>query len=336
MIRPLSLISILLALGSGLYLYQSKHDAQMLDRQIERTVKDTETVREQTRVLHAEWTLLNDPERLRQFANEYLVLKAVAPTQFTSMADLDGRLPAVQIPEPEHPPAIAAGTDGGADAAPQLAIVAPAPAEPLPDVEEEDLPLPPRPVPLPATGHPVVASTTGHTGVASATGHAVAADSTGRFASPLPKGQVAAQSAIASIERKPEPDRRPGSPKPVADASAPRPIQLAEPRVPAPSHSSEQRMAEMRPTMTTSRPAMPNVATQLPVQTAPLQAEALVRPALAQHPVPLSQPPVQAQPLVQARAPNPVPLGGSLLGAAHGPIPAPLPRPMPVNATFGN
>ena len=95
-------------------------------------------------------------------------------------------------------------------------------------------------------------------------------------------------------------------------------------------------MAEMRPTMTTSRPAMPNVATQLPVQTAPLQAEALVRPALAQHPVPLSQPPVQAQPLVQARAPNPVPLGGSLLGGAHGPMPAPLPRPMPVNATFGN
>ena len=61
MIRPFTFICFLLACGSGLYLYQSKHRVQMLDHQIEQTVHATDTLREQTRVLHAEWTLLNDP-----------------------------------------------------------------------------------------------------------------------------------------------------------------------------------------------------------------------------------------------------------------------------------
>ena len=34
MIRPLTCISVLLACGSGLYLYQTKHHAQVVDRQI--------------------------------------------------------------------------------------------------------------------------------------------------------------------------------------------------------------------------------------------------------------------------------------------------------------
>ena len=36
MIRPLTIVTFLMACGSGLYLYQSKHAAQVLDRDIER------------------------------------------------------------------------------------------------------------------------------------------------------------------------------------------------------------------------------------------------------------------------------------------------------------
>ena len=62
MIRPITCVCFLLACGSGLSLYQSKHRVQVLDREIEQTVHATDTLREQTRVLHAEWTLLNDPD----------------------------------------------------------------------------------------------------------------------------------------------------------------------------------------------------------------------------------------------------------------------------------
>ena len=101
MIRPLTIATFLLACGSGLYLYQSKHEVQLLDRTIEQTVHDTGALREQSRLLAAEWTMLNDPERLRQFSDTYLSLKAIEPPQFTSLADLDSRLPA---PVPEAPP----------------------------------------------------------------------------------------------------------------------------------------------------------------------------------------------------------------------------------------
>src|SRR6185312_10852083 len=102
MIRPLTCLTFLVACGSGLYLYQSKHQVQLLDRQIEKAVHETDALREQSRALRAEWMLLNDPERLRQFADEYLSLKPIMPTQFTSMAELDSRLPP---PTPNPPPA---------------------------------------------------------------------------------------------------------------------------------------------------------------------------------------------------------------------------------------
>jgi hypothetical protein len=99
MIRPVTCICFLLACGAGLYVYQSKHRVQVLDREIEKTVRATDAVREQTRVLHAEWTLMNDPQRLQALANQFLSLKNVTPGQFTSMTDLGSRLPAVRAPE---------------------------------------------------------------------------------------------------------------------------------------------------------------------------------------------------------------------------------------------
>lgn len=103
MIRPVTCVCFLLACGSGLYLYQSKHRVQVLDHDIEQTVHATDALREQTRVLHAEWTLLNDPQRLQALADQFLNLKTVAPGQFTSMAELDNRLPAVRTPEVASP-----------------------------------------------------------------------------------------------------------------------------------------------------------------------------------------------------------------------------------------
>lgn len=104
MIRPLTIVTFLMACGSGLYLYQSKHEVQVLDHTIEKTLHDTSALREQSRLLSAEWTMLNDPERLRQFSDTYLSVKSINPNQFTSLADLDSKLPPVQVAAPTPRP----------------------------------------------------------------------------------------------------------------------------------------------------------------------------------------------------------------------------------------
>ncbi|MDR3532557.1 MAG: hypothetical protein P4L90_18635 [Rhodopila sp.] len=139
MIRPLTIVTFLMACGSGLYLYQSKHEVQLLDRTIERTVRDTGALREQSRLLAAEWTMLNDPDRLRQFSDTYLSLKTIAPSQFTSIADLDNRLPAPRAELPTH--------EQDPVTVPQATETEPQPvAEPAPAaVADEVLPVPPIP-----------------------------------------------------------------------------------------------------------------------------------------------------------------------------------------------
>ncbi len=99
MIRPITVLTFILACGSGMYLYQAKHRVHLLDQQIDQTVTQTEALRDQSRALHAEWMLLNDPDRLHRLAAQYLTnLQPVAPTQFTDLTDVDGRLPSPVAP----------------------------------------------------------------------------------------------------------------------------------------------------------------------------------------------------------------------------------------------
>jgi hypothetical protein len=150
MIRPLTVFTLLMACGSGLYLYQSKHEVQLLDRSIERTVHETGALREQSRLLAAEWTMLNDPERLRQFSDTYLGLKTIAPSQFTSLADLDNRLPLARAEIP-------AGATDGQEPVP-LAVENPPPIvidSTSAAVVDDILPVPPIPAlpPLPVVAY---------------------------------------------------------------------------------------------------------------------------------------------------------------------------------------
>jgi hypothetical protein len=92
MIRPATALCMVLAAASGLYLYQVKQRTRMLDRAIAATVKETQAAGQRIGVLKAEWTLLNQPDRLSELAQRYLALKPVAPGQFVTAADLDQRL----------------------------------------------------------------------------------------------------------------------------------------------------------------------------------------------------------------------------------------------------
>lgn len=93
MIRPFTLVCMLMAGASGLYLYQTKHRAQVLDRDIVRTVKQTEQARERIGMLRAEWMLLNQPERLAELAKLHTSLQPIPPGQYVAVNDLGSRLP---------------------------------------------------------------------------------------------------------------------------------------------------------------------------------------------------------------------------------------------------
>jgi hypothetical protein len=107
MIRPFTCVCLLMAGASGLYLYHEKYRVQLLDQQIAQTVKATEATRARTNMLRAEWTLLNEPQRLQDLASHYLQLQPLAPSQFVQLADLDSHLPPPVSPDvqPAAPPA---------------------------------------------------------------------------------------------------------------------------------------------------------------------------------------------------------------------------------------
>ena len=140
MMRPLSLVCMLVAVLSGLYLYRTKYRAQMLDREINQTLKLADDSRARSGMLRADYALLNDPIRLQELVDQYLTLKTTQPTQFTTLADLERRLPpiGITVPEPAPEPDIPA------------AVIRPEPrqhiAEPLP----RPRPTAPPAAPLPA------------------------------------------------------------------------------------------------------------------------------------------------------------------------------------------
>ena len=128
MIRPLTCITLVMAACSGLYLYQTKERTQLVDRDIARTLKAADATWQRTSVLRAEYALLNDPSRLGDLATQYLpALQTTVPAQFSTLADLDHRLPAVG--PPPAPPEPTSATDPVA-AAPDAARPEPAHTEP--------------------------------------------------------------------------------------------------------------------------------------------------------------------------------------------------------------
>jgi hypothetical protein len=306
MIRPLTIATCLLACGSGLYLYQSKHQVSMLDRTIEKTVHETNSLREQSRLLAAEWTMLNDPQRLQQFSDTYLTLKSIAPTQFTSLADLDSRLPA---PQPAAPPATAPDApDGEAPAAVVADAVPTDAADPASDqsgaavVAEDALPVPP----IPAAPAILKAST-----VAAA----VRPDTRTAERTPVSRPADSQARSVAIAEARPF-DQRPNDQR------------RFDPR-PSEPHQFEPRQAEQRvaPHVMEARTEVRPAPSYRPIVLAAPRSY----PAYA---------PVNSPARQQYRAPmvavsTPYGGGGSLLGMAHGSMP-PAPRPTPVSASYNS
>ena len=233
MMRPFTCLCLLAALGSGLYLYSEKHRAQMLDRDISRTVKQADATRERIGLLRAEWALLNEPDRLSALATQYLVLQSLAPTQFTQLADLPNRLPApVLTPalppmdEPQLPLTIplAAVAPVSQPRAP-LAVAAAVPVRPAPAGPAASAKLPaqlaalvaPKPVPVQlAAAAPVAAQPPKPAPVPPAAPVQLAAAHPAPHHAATPRPDAEPASRLAAATPKPEPDaERPGPFRPV-------------------------------------------------------------------------------------------------------------------------
>lgn len=275
MIRPFTCVSVLLACGSGLYLYQTKHHAQVVDRQIEHTVQGITATRMQTRELAAAWTLLGNPDRLQVLANQYLDIKPVQPSQFVALADLDNRLPAPRA----LPPPSATQDDAGSGAAP-VATATPAdgadpsaPAGPVASLHALTA------ASVPA-GAPAAAPTASQAPSAVGSAQAGKAPGAGAGTSPAPVAATGVAKAPAAVASRPT-DRQPGEasrpprevaqtrPTPLHSASPPVIAELERPATPAP-----QRLAPAP--QTGSLLGMAHIAVPapvpLPVGTAPFSS----------------------------------------------------------------
>jgi hypothetical protein len=169
MIRPFTCVCLILAAGSGLYLYQVKQRAFALDADLRGTFHAIDMARDRTRMLRADWALMNDPERLQALASHYLQLQPMAPSQLMTMDQLAAALPA-PIPPGSVPAAApdASKSTPAIDPTQGMPMAAAAPrvlphTSPAPEVAllQPVSPAPPDPPALAVPPPPSVAATAG-------------------------------------------------------------------------------------------------------------------------------------------------------------------------------
>jgi hypothetical protein len=157
MIRPVTCVCLLMAAGSGLYLYQAKHQAHVLDRDITRTMIEVSRLRQRINVLRADYQLEQDPQTLGELTRQYLEdLKPTSPSQFTTWAELQKVLP--PVPPPPAPEATAPAPASGAgtpEAVPVVRAEPPRQAVPAPSPHVETAHVEPPPA-HPAAMRPTV------------------------------------------------------------------------------------------------------------------------------------------------------------------------------------
>jgi len=297
------LLSLISAFGSGLYLYTVKHRTGVIDRQIGQAIQATAEAQRQTGLLRAEWSSLNDPDRLQHLAARYLSLAPTASTQFAQAPTLPDRIrQAVEAPAP-----------------------APAPLTLAP------LTLAPAPTPAPA-------SSPGDTGadVAAAPGPAIIAD-----AAATPPAPHRAPLHPPSLAPHPRPDHAPLLT--VAQKLLPtqRHVTVARADPPRPPASPYHHIGQARsdPPHDLALPqgtALPLAAPAIPADVGAMVRNAMARPA-PPHPLP---PVIAARPsypsVARYQPPGWAPYG-SPYGTPYAAMPSPrptLPPPVPLEPEY--
>lgn len=149
MIRIAWLFWLALVALSGFATFKVKYAVQDIEEELNRTRKQTIAEQQEIHVLRAEWTALNQPERLADLNRRFLSLAAITPKQLQHKID---EIPLRPVPEPAEPviaaaPAPPASPGPAADVRPVIpTAVPPVEAQPAPDIVVAAAPTPKPPV----------------------------------------------------------------------------------------------------------------------------------------------------------------------------------------------
>lgn len=88
MTRPLNVIGLLLVIAAAAGLFQLKHEVQQLEAELVALDRVLVEEYEALRVLQAEWSYLNRPERLTRLAAAHLELVPITASQIGRVHEL--------------------------------------------------------------------------------------------------------------------------------------------------------------------------------------------------------------------------------------------------------
>jgi cell division protein FtsL len=91
MTRLTILAAFAIALIAAVGVFVLKHEVQKLEQELGQLHRQILTDQEALHVLKAEWSHLNQPERLKELAQRHLGLEALAPGQIVRFEDLPYR-----------------------------------------------------------------------------------------------------------------------------------------------------------------------------------------------------------------------------------------------------
>ena len=91
MLRPVVLIGVLIVAVMSFGLFQLKYEVTHLEDELARLKTDVAAEEETIRVLKAEWSFLNRPERLQALAERHLSLVGIAPVQIRNIEQIPTR-----------------------------------------------------------------------------------------------------------------------------------------------------------------------------------------------------------------------------------------------------
>ena len=88
MIRALNIVLILAVIGASIGLYDIKYRAELAEKRVQTIEHKIASEQESIRVLRAEWSYLNQPERLQELARRYTKLEPLQASQIGTFADI--------------------------------------------------------------------------------------------------------------------------------------------------------------------------------------------------------------------------------------------------------
>ena len=91
MSRILTFGGIALTIAASVGLYQVKYQVQEMERELAGMKREVVRDRAEIQVLGAEWSFLNQPDRIQDLASRYLDLSPVVPGQMASIESLPPR-----------------------------------------------------------------------------------------------------------------------------------------------------------------------------------------------------------------------------------------------------